>query len=141
MTSTGSAPTADSAFALGSAPFGVALRAAFAYYVIPFEQMLARDVKKEASGTKGAGYSSYFKAASYLCPTKLSQVDGELEKVMRRAPTSRAAATSASGRRNRDFLGEKNVDIVEGAIDKINPCVGRHISRKAKFEKAAQEMV
>ena len=30
-----------SAFALGSAPFGVALLAAFAYYVIPFEQ--ARD--------------------------------------------------------------------------------------------------
>ena len=32
-----------SAFALGSAPFGVALLAAFAYYVIPFEQ--ARDLR------------------------------------------------------------------------------------------------
>ena len=132
-----------SAFALGSAPFGVALLAAFAYYVIPFEQMLARDVKKEASGTKGAGYSSYFKAASYLCPTKLSQVDGELEKVM----SARSDRVKGGGNvRIRkahvfDFLGEKNVDIVEGAIDKINPCVKGCTCCKAKFEKEAQEMV
>ena len=109
----------------------------------PFEQMLARDVKKEASGTKGAGYSSYFKAASYLCPTKLSQVDGELEKVM----SARSDRVKGGGNvRIRkahvfDFLGEKNVDIVEGAIDKINPCVKGCTCCKAKFEKEAQEMV
>ena len=40
-----------------------------------------------------------------------------------------------------DFLGEKNVDIVEGAIDKINPCVKGCTCCKAKFEKEAQEMV
>ena len=120
-----------------------ALLAAFTYYVIPFEQMLARDVKKEASGTKGAGYSSYFKAASYLCPTKLSQVDGELEKVM----SARSDRVKGGGNvRIRkahvfDFLGEKNVDIVEGAIDKINPCVKGCTCCKAKFEKEAQEMV
>ena len=73
----------------------------------------------------------------------VSQVDGELEKVM----SARSDRVKGGGNvRIRkahvfDFLGEKNVDIVEGAIDKINPCVKGCTCCKAKFEKEAQEMV
>ena len=67
------------AFAIGAAPYGIALLAAFVYYIVPFEQMLARDVRSEAAGTKGESYSSHYKGESYRCPTKQTDVDGALE--------------------------------------------------------------